>query len=376
MRGKTLQSLASIVERPYEAALEWKTQGGKVIGCLPMYVPEEMVHAAGMLPLTLLGKDEPITVADSYLQPYVCAPVRSNFDMALKGELDFLDGVIFPDICDPLICISDVWRKHKPGFFYHALMIPATANSPSSKRFLVQQFQQLRTALEKFSGRALSDQSLQQSISIYNRNRSLLQRLYALRRAHPEAFSARDIATVVLASMLIPRERHTQLLEQLLKLREKAGTEESGKVKLLVSGNLCEDPHMELLEMVAQVGGAVVDDDLYVGSRYFSPLVNEKAPPLEALAERHLDGIPCPTKHSVPQDWPDYLIDMVKKSGAQGVVILIAKYCDPHLLYYPYLKDRLTEAGIPLLLLETEQGKIPLGPFRTRLQAFVETLKF
>lgn len=376
MRGKALQSIASIVDRPYETALEWKKQGGKVIGCLPMYVPEEIVHAAGMLPITLLGNDEPITVADSYLQPYVCAPVRSNFDLALKGELDFLDGVVFPDICDPLICISDVWRRRKPGFFYHTLMIPATANSPSSKRFLVQQFQQLRTALEKLSGRTVSDQALQQSITIYNRSRSLLQRLYAQRRANPGAFSAPEIAAVVQASMLMPREKHTPLLERLLKSRKKSGMAESGKVKLIVSGNLCEDPHLELLEMVEQVGGMVVDDDLYVGSRYFSPAVNEKVPPLEAFAERYLEGIPCPTKHSVPQTWPDYLIDMVKKSGAEGVVILIAKFCDPHLLYYPYLKDRLAEAGIPHLLLETEQGKIPLGPFRTRLQAFVETLKF
>lgn len=376
MKEEILQSFARIVEDPYKLASTWKRQGRKVIGCLPMYVPEEMLHATGMLPLTLLGSDEPIAVADSYLQPCVCAPARSNFDMALRGELDFLDGVIFPDICDPFTCISDVWRRRKPGFFYHALMMPPIANSPSSKRFAVRELQRLRAALEEFSSRTLSDQALQQSITIYNHNRSLLQRLYELRRANPEALSAKEIATVVLASMLIPKEDHTRLLEQLLEYVEEAGMEASSKVKLVLSGNLCENPHMELLELVEEVGGVVVDDDLYVGSRYFSPLVNEKVPPLEAFAERYLEGIPCPTKHSVPQEWPDYLIGMVKRSGAQGVVILLAKFCDPHLLNYPYLKDKLAQADIPHLLLETEQGKVPVGPFRTRLQAFVETLRF
>lgn len=377
MKEAIWKRFAEVVEKPYETASAWKKQNRKgVIGCFPMYVPEEMVHATGMLPITLIGSDEPITLADSYLQPFVCALARSDFDLLLKGELDFLDGLIFADICDPLICISDLCRRHKPNFFYHALVLPATVSSPSSQKRAVQEFGKLKAALETFTGKVLSDETLRQSIAVYNHNRALLTRLNELRRDNPALLSVREFATIVAASLLMPKEEHSQLLAKVLReLKRVKPKKDEDKVRLVLSGNLCEDPHLDLLGLVEEGGAVVVDDDLYIGTRYFATPVDENGDPVEALAQRYLDGVPCPTKHNPSQDWGKYLVDMARKAEAQGVVILVAKFCDPHLLVYPYLRDKLTEAGIPHLLLETEQGKVPLGPMRTRIQAFVERLR-
>jgi len=340
-----------------------------------MHVPEEIIHAAGILPAIILGSDEPITLANSYLQPHNCALVRSNLDMALTGKLDFLDGMVFPDICDSIQCVSDVWKRHKPGFFYHSLLVPARMNSPSSRQFLTQQFIQLKASLEKFMGQEISHKALGQSLAIYNHNRALLSRFSQLRRENPSLLRAKDLAIVVTASMLMPKEEHSQLLTELLSRAQKARPVPDGKPRLVLSGNLCDDPDQAILDLIEEVGAVVADDDLYVGTRYFATQADETLDPIEALAKRYIHDVPCPTKHNPQNDWADYLLGLVKQAKANGVIVLMLKYCEPHAFDYPYLKSRLSESGVPSLLLETEHGKAPLGPIRTRLQAFLETIE-
>ncbi len=344
-------------------------------GLYPMYVPEEIVHAAGILPVTLLGSNEPVTLANNYLQPYNCAPVRSNLDLALKGELEFVDGIIFPDICDAVTCLSDVWKSHLTSSFYHTILLPARLDSPSSRQYLIEQFAALKAHLEEFVDHEISNLDLQRSIAIYNQNRTLIARLYELRRANPGLFRARNIASVVMASMVMLKEDHNQLLNELLARAQKAKPSLNGRVRLVLSGSLCEDLDLRILDLVDEVGGVVADDDLYVGTRYFATSVDEASSPIDALAERHLRDVPCPTRHNPANDWGDHLLRLIRTAEAKGVIIVTVKFCEPHDFNYPHLMHRLSEAGIPHLLLETEQGEAPLGPIRTRLQAFVETLR-
>ena len=56
-------------------------------------------------------------------------------------------------------------------------------------------------------------------------------------------------------------------------------------------------------------------------------------------------------------------------------MILATKFCEPEFFDVPRLKEDLEEAGIPCMLLETELGMASPGAIRTRVEAFVETLK-
>lgn len=366
---------ASVAEHPYENIAEWKKETkGKVIGCHPMHTPEEIIHAGGVLPVAILGSKEAITQAHRYLQPsFLCLLVRSNLDLALRGKLDFLDGIVFPDICEEVRCLSDIWRTYRPAPFHYSLMLPMNLGLPLARQYLVSRFTDLKLSLERFLGQEISEQALRQSIATYNRNRSLLSRLYEIRRAKPGLFRARDIVATVAASMLMPKEEHSQILSHILKHAETAGQPLHGKVRLVLSGCLCEMPEWGILDLIEELGATIVDDDLYVGARYFATRVDESINPIEALAARHIDDVPCPTKYNPANDWGDYLISIVRGSNADGVVILMLQFCEPHGFDYPYLKDKLSAANVPHLLLTTDHSGAS-GQIRTRLQAFIELL--
>lgn len=371
---KLLNKFALIANDPYPWLTQWKKDTGKkIVGCVPMAIPEEIIHAAGMLPVTLLGSDKEITLADRYAHPYICHSVRGNFDLSLRGELDFLDGVIFSDFCLTVQMISDSWRLHKPDVFHHYLVLPKNVKASYAKQYLCYQFRGLKVALEELGGREIAESSLQKSIAIYNYNRSLLHRLYELRRADPGIIRARDMANIVAAGMLVPKEQHSGLLSQLLEKVQAAPPSAGGNTKLIISGYLCDMPELDVLDLIEELGAAVSDDDLYVGRRYFHTLTDETLSPLEALAQRYIQDVPNPTKLYSKDEWAVYLSNLVKEAKAQGVVTFVLKYCEAHLYDLPSLTRRLSEEGVPHLVIEMSHSGAG-GQVRTRLQAFIETL--
>ena len=373
---ETLSKFNAITERPYQRLAQWKKQTDrKIIGCFPMHIPEEIIHAAGILPVTLVGSEKAITLAHQYLPICVCHLTRENLDLALTGELDFLDGIVFPDTCDMVQCLPDIWNLHHPTPFYHNFVVAGKLTSPSARRYLVDQTAKLKYAVEEFINYPVFNKSLRQSIRTYNENRELLNRLYQVRRDFPSLLKARDTASIVMASMLMPKEEHNQLLTQLLKQLETTGKPtENKRVRLVVSGSLCDQPPWEVLDLIEELGGVIADDDLYVGRRYFATKVEETLNPIEALSEHYLNDIPCPTKHNQARPWAEYLVGLIKKAKAKGVIILIMKYCEPHASDYPVLKARLSQENVPHLLIELEPP-LTLQQIRAQLETFIEMLK-
>lgn len=362
------------VEEYYQRLARRKDRtGSKIIGCLPMHVPEEIIHAAGVLPIILLGSDEAIDEGSKLLPPPACHLLQGNLGLALNGDVDFLDGIIFAEICDLTKMLPDMWTLHRPFPFHYNTLTAGKSGSPSSKRYLITHFTELKHAVEKFVGAEISDQALRQSIAIYNQNRELLNRLYQMRRDYPKLLRASDVAAIVMGSMLMPKEEHNQLLIQLLEQLEKSGSPSNGAIRVVLSGHLCDQPEWEVLDLAEEVGLSIVDDDVYVGRRYFTTQVNEALDPIEALAERFVQDVPCPTKFGQGDRWANYLLNLTKEAKAKGVIISMLKHCEVHAFDYPHLKDRLSEEGIPSLLLEMERS-VPLEQVRTRLQAFAELL--
>jgi benzoyl-CoA reductase subunit C len=368
-----IDELAAVAQNPLERARRWKEAGGRVIGCFPMYVPEEIIHASGILPITLVGTNEIVTSADRYLQPYLCHVPRSNLDLALKGKLDFLDGIVFPNICDVVLFFPDIWNLHRAMPFQHTIEIAGKLNSMSSQRYLTSEFNRLKGSLEKFTGRDISDDDLRRSIAIYNQNRDLMHKIYQMRTEKPGIFRARDVATVIMTSMLMPKEEHSAIMREFLEKAENKGGRQEDSIRLVVSGGPCDQPQWEILDLIEELGAIVVNDDLYVGRRYFATKVSETIPPIEALAEHYVNDVPCPTKHNQDKKYAEHLSDMAEESNAQGIIVLMVKYCEPYSFAYPLVKAELARRGIPHLLIEVDPP-ISLGAMRTRLEAFIETL--
>lgn len=340
-----------------------------------MYIPEEIIHAAGMHPVTMLGDDQPISLAHQYVHSYMCHPARSNFDLALRGGLRYMDGMVSADICDQAKRLASLWKfYHEFPFRFH-LQFPKRLDSSSSLGYLVQELKRFGRAVGEFSGTKVTEEALRSSIKLYNRTRSLLSEIYRLRQERPEVFTPAEVTDVVTAAMVMPKEEVNPLLEQYLEAKRKeAPARKDEGLRVVLWGNPCEDVEPGFMDMVGEVGALVVADDFITGYRYFAVSVAEEGDPWEALAQAHLNMLPCPTRHHPERSWAEFLVEEIRRSGAKGAIIVLPKFCEIYFFEYPEIKRKLSKEGIPHLMIETDHSGAT-ARVKTRLEAFMEMLR-
>jgi len=372
-KNPILEELKKIAEAPFPYLRNWKKRTGKrILGYFCTNTPEEIIRAAGVLPVRLLGSKESISLASRHLQSYSCSLIQSSLEGALKGDLDFLDGTVFPHTCDSIQRLSDIWAENMPFPFHWDLILPVKLHTESARAYLIQELRRFREGLQGFIGRAIADDDLRASIALANENRSLLRECYRRRAENPGLFSGAEFLALVNTAAFLPQEEHTAKIKEVLSYPEGKVPFPPDRVRLFLAGSVCDQsPFLDLFE---NSGPSIVGDDLCTGWRYFAEDVIQEGDPLEALADRFIRRVPCPCKYNPSVDRGEDFVRRVVASRAQGVVFVLLKFCDPHAFDYPYLKGKLEERKVPSLLLEIEPGGVPLGAVQTRLEAFVETL--
>jgi bcr-type benzoyl-CoA reductase subunit C len=350
-----LAKFTEAVANPYEWLKEWKkTHDRRLMGVSPMHFPEEIVHAAGLQPVVLQESDEPVTFGHSYIYPFFCAWTRGTLDMLAKEKLDLFDGLLFFDECAQVRTARIIAENRIPFPYYWLLQPTCSVGIPSALAEVEETYQELRGEMQRFVGHEITDQALQESILLYNRSRSLMRRLYDLRRAKPGVLRAREILAIVQSGMVMPKEEHNGLLEKLLPQLEKREPRPDERVRLVLSGHLCMAPKTDLLDIIEDAGGVIVDDDLYTGYRYFAADVPVNGSPIQALAKHYLaDFPPNVTRWNPDSDLAEYIIDMTERNKAQGIIILQVKHCEIHNWYYVHIRRVLAATGIPHLMIET-----------------------
>ena len=369
-----LQQFHAVSADPKAYARDWKTRtGGKVVGTLCSYAPEELVLAAGALGFRIVGGSGAISKADAHLQAYSCSLVRGAMEDALSDRLDFLDGMIFPHTCDSIQRLSDIWRMNAQTGFHLDLVLPVKLNTDSAGAYLTAVLRKARTELETMLDTTISDDDLRQAIDTCNQIRTTMKTLYHLRRDCPGAIAGSDVHAITRAAMVMDRRDFlaglTQVTEQLT--AGKAPPCKDAK-RILLSGGVCNLP--DIYAPIEAAGGAVVWDDLCTGSRQLLGPIEVQDDPIAAISDRYRERVICPAKHAGVRLRGEELVRMARTTGAQGVIFLYLKSCDPHAFDYPYLKEMLSAEGIPALLVELEEQTASDGQFQTRCEAFMELL--
>lgn len=377
--SRLIGSLAVIADDPIAYAQLWKQRTGrKVIGVFPMNFPSELVRAAGALPVVVQEDRAAITLGRSLLYEFYCGYTRSLTDQAATRKFDVFDAFLLVDHCVALLGAADAMRFEIPNTPIYLAQYTASMDEAWTPTEIRKRVEELQAKLEELCGVAVSPADISESIAAFNRNRRLLRHVYALRRSGRISLTARQMQVLVQSSMVMDVEQHSETLDALIPLLEAESANGSPLVKLHLSGHFCHAPRPELLDMIESCGAVVVDDDLYTGFRYISTDVPESPDPLEALTRWYFDrntNVPCSTRAQTTVDWEDYLTRSLENSAADGVIILMAKFCEPHMLYYPELRKELDRRDIPHLLIETEHEGLALEMLRTRVEALLERIR-
>lgn len=378
-RDRILGVFKSVADHPLTYARAWKEKHGRpVIGSFPMNFPGELAHAAGALPMILQEHQEAITYGHGLLFPFYCGYTRSMVDQAAKGDFDVLDAIMFGDHCVQLLGAADAVRMQLPNTRVIFFQLISSMNDPWTLGRSRESFETLRAELEDFMGRPVEEAALHASIAVFNRNRQLLRTLYDLRESGEATLSATELQHVVKSSMIMDKADHTRLLEELLADIKANPMPRAKGIRLHLSGHFCQAPKPEILDMIEECGATVVGDDLYHGFRYISTDVRPDGEPIDALAEWYLarnTGVPCPTRVQNNVDWDGFLLKAMEREKAQGMIVLMAKFCEPHMYYYPEVKEAFERANMPHLLIETEHESMALESLKTRVETFLEIVK-
>ncbi|WP_189622169.1 2-hydroxyacyl-CoA dehydratase subunit D [Novosphingobium colocasiae] len=377
---RLLGTLSEAAAAPLEYVARWKRRTGrKAVGVLPMNFPLELVHAAGALPSLVQESSEAITDGRSLIYEFYCAYSRSLADQGAKGRLDVFDAIYAVDHCVALLGALDALRFAIEDRPIHLAQFPASMDEPASRVAVRERIAEMAAALAALTGTAPSAAALADSIALYNRDRALMRKVMDMRRAGTARISARQMQAIVQSAMVMDVAEHIAIMEQLVPaLAQAAAGAPSGAVRLFLSGHYCHAPRPEVFDMIESCGVSIADDDLFTGYRFIATDVDATGDPLDALTDWYFNRnvtVPCGTRAQKTVDGADTLLTAIEASGSQAAIILLPKFCEPHMLYFPEIRKALLARDIPFLLIETEHEGLALEMLKTRVEALVETMK-
>ena len=355
----------------HQAVQQHRGPGQPVIAWLCSYFPEEFAHAAGIYPVRMMGGSGETTTADAHLYTNMCSLVRSCLEEGFKGAYDYLDGFVTLNSCDHVRRLYDVWGPSQKTGFNYIIPLPHTV-SDASLAYFHHEVGRFKAALESSFGVSITPGGLNEAIRVYNRTRSLLQRLDGLRERDAPPITGAEFLEVVAAGMILPKDVYNDMLEDFLREAEaRPGIPTDERIRLLLVGSELDDP--SYVQMIEDMGGLVVADDLCTGSKYFWNLAEEDGDPLLAIARRYLTRPECPRMRPA-RNRLRHLRDMMKSRRVDAVVLEVIKFCNLYGEDSTIVRNFLRRMDVPMLQLSREYNLGAVGQMRTRVEAFFERI--
>jgi benzoyl-CoA reductase subunit C len=380
--GVLAQARHLVEDRTLASVRGWKDAhpGSLAIGYMPIYVPRPLLEALGCLPVAVFGGGDQVDIirGDSYFQSYICHIPRSTVELALAGDLDVLDGMLFPSICDVIRNLGGMWKLLFPDRYSGYLDLPQNFDLALGGRFYMAEMRRIAAELRARGASPLRPGALRKAIALENQRRDALFALDALRRRQPWRVPASEAYLVARAGSVLPTADHTALLRGFMGAALQRQARPYDNVRVVVVGSFCEQPPLELIRTLEMAGCDIVDDDFQLGLRFVEGSIDlsEDHDPLEALALAYLErGAATASRYIGDDEKGDALIRRVKHAGAEGVIFAAASFCDPALLDQPMLEAALARAGIPYTGLKFAENTGQFQVIREQAGAFSDAVK-
>ena len=355
-------------------AMKWKNQGKKVIGLLCSYVPEEIIYAADMLPWRVTGTWAASTPhAEAYRISTSCRYCNHALESLLLGEFDFLDGVIATAMDDDIRCLWDVWKYLNKTPLSHMMYLPHKKGKPALSLW-IREVRRLKDELERFGGVTITDESICEATEVLNKTRSLLMRVYELKKQDRPPLTGAETLGITTAAAVMSKDEFNQELEAILPYLESGErTVENSSPRLLVSSDMLDDPRY--LSLIEDTGALIAMDDMDTGSRYFWDLVeSDKDDIIGSIGRRYLNR--PGNAHMVDWDMQvDQVLSWVREYNIAGVLELPLLHSFPREFRTPFLKGRLIRNNVPVVSISRDYGLSNVGQLGTRIGAFIEMIQ-
>lgn len=365
---------------PWSGVARWKQRtGGLAVGYLPIWVPRELFHALGVLPVPVMGAGEDLEIirGDAYYQSYICHLPRSVIELGLNGSLDALDGMVFPATCDVIRNLSGMWKLKFPRVLAVYLDVPQDFDPDVGGAFFRHELMALVDQLVARGARPLTDANLRASIAVYAAERVQVDRLQELRRSKPWKVPTWELYSVSRAALMLPVEEGTALLAEYhdLVLADES-RKPADQARVLLTGSFCEQPPLGLIKTLERSGCWIVDDDFCQVQRWFSAPVSGGGDALDALVTAYLKhGVASPVRWIDDNEKGAELVQRVAASGAEGVLFCAPSFCDPALLDQPMAVAAVEAAGIPWTAFKYSENSGQFGVIREQAGTFADSIK-
>ena len=365
----------------FSYAKQWKSQSTDriLVGYLPIYIPREIVHAVNGLAVGIMGAGDrkQIIKGDAYYQSYICHLPRGVIEMALDDNLNDFDGFLFPSICDCVRNLSGMFKLAKKGKFTRYFDYPQNFQKHIGGTFYRELIETILNDMFKINGVNITNEALNHSIALYNRNRQLIEEMYAIRQEFPWRLSAVDAYHVIRAGMVVNVEKHNEMLEEINQLISEDIGEPMDNIRVVVSGSFCEQPPIGMIKSIEMAGCYIVDDDLMLGSRWIQGDIDATSnDALNAIVIAFLEqSAPSSAVYDVGNPKGARLVTQVKMCNADGVIFCAASFCDPALLDRPELQKACDEAGIAHINFQFHENTGQFKVIKEQAGTFSDSIK-
>ena len=367
-----LEEFGKIVSNPMNRLNSYKAKGKKIIGCMPIYCPEELVYAADMVPFGIWGAEKEVSQAKEYFPAFICSILQTSLEMGLKGDLDQLSGVMIPVLCDSLKCMGQNWKQGVKNVEFIPVIHPQNRKMEAGVEFLKTQYTKIKNKLEEISGTEITDDKLKIAIELYNEHRRVMREFVDTAAEYPHLVSPAQRSAVIKSGYFMEKPEHTKMVKELVEAINEQPKAKWDGLRVVTTGIIADSP--SILKIFEEHKIAVVADDIAHESRQFRTDVPKCDDPMEALARQLSDMEGCSVLYDPEKKRGDMIVDQVKKQGADGVVVLMTKFCDPEEYDYPIMKKSFDKNEVPSIMIEIDQQMRNYEQARTMVQTFSDML--
>lgn len=363
-----------ISKNPSGQLSKWTSNGKKAIGVGPYYCPEEIVYAAGMLPFGVWGSNGTIVEAKQYFPPFYCSIAQRTLEMGMSGALDGLSAIMITTLCDTLKALSQNWTLGVPHIPAIVVSQPQNRKTQAGIDYAKGSYAEVKEKIEEIAGEPISEEKMKQAIAVYNEWRAAMRAFVLALSKRPSLMSASQRSSVIKASYFMDKKEHTEKVKALTTLLEEAAAEvaQSSVRKVVISGIYADMPG--LLGVFDEFNLSIVADDVAKESRSWTYDVPTDVDAIEALAKQFCAIDNCSILFDAKKDRAEHLVSLAKDNQADGVIIVLAKFCDPEEFDIPIIRGALSEAQIPNIVIEVDQQMSSFEQAHTAVQAFTELI--